>query len=209
AAKAEPAAPPPARPDPPYVAAAKNRKKVPYWAAPVLALLVPWAYLYYNSVQPPPAGANDPMVIGADVYSGNCQGCHGPTGGGGTGPKLAGGEVLKTFKDPLAMAHWIAFGAVEGARPNGTYGDKDRPGGAHNTATFSAAMPPWKDSLTPEQIAAVTMYVREDLSGAKPEDKTEKGFTPDVFDTLADKITKVIALGPGGDPDLKKVAAGS
>ena len=54
------AAPPPPPPDPPYVAAAKTRKKVPMWAAPVLAILPLWGFIYYQSLQKPPAGAERP-----------------------------------------------------------------------------------------------------------------------------------------------------
>ena len=66
----------------------------------------------------PPAGANDPLALGAEIYTGKggCAGCHGTDGSGGVGAKLSGGEVLKTFKNPLAMVHWVAFGADGGAR---------------------------------------------------------------------------------------------
>jgi len=198
------AAPPPPPPDPPYVAAAKSRKKVPMWAAPVLAVLPLWGFIYYQSMQKPPAGANDPLALGQQVYDvkGGCVGCHGSDGTGGVGAKLKDGEVLKTFKNPLAMVHWLAFGAAGGARANGTYGDLDRPGGPHNTAALPSAMPAQKDNLTAEEIAAVTMYVRQKLSGGKP----DKGFDVADFPTLGDVVTKVIALGPGGDP---KVPGGS
>jgi mono/diheme cytochrome c family protein len=197
-------APPPPPPDPPYVAAAKSRKKVPMWAAPVLAVLPLWGFIYYQSMQKPPAGANDPLALGQQVYDvkGGCVGCHGSDGTGGVGAKLKDGEVLKTFKNPLAMVHWLAFGAAGGARANGTYGDLDRPGGPHNTAALPSAMPAQKDNLTAEEIAAVTMYVRQKLSGGKP----DKGFDVADFPTLGDVVTKVIALGPGGDP---KVPGGS
>ncbi len=196
-----PAAPaPPPRPDPPYVAAAKNRKKVPMWAAPVLAVLPLWGFVYYQSLQKPGAGANDPLALGQQIYTGKggCSGCHGSDGSGGIGAKLKDGEVLKTFKNPLAMVHWIAYGADGGARDNGTYGDLDRPGGPQNTADLPSAMPAQKDKLTPEEIAAVTMYVRQKLSGGKP----DKGFDVADFPTLADVVTKVIDLGPGGDPKV-------
>jgi len=198
------AAPPPPPPDPPYVAAAKSRKKVPMWAAPVLAVLPLWGFIYYQSLQKPPAGANDPLALGQQVYDvkGGCVGCHGSDGSGGVGAKLKDGEVLKTFKNPLAMVHWIAFGAAGGARANGTYGDLDRPGGPRNTAVLPSAMPAQKDSLTAEELAAVTMYVRQKLSAGKP----DKGFDVADFPTLGDVVTKVIALGPGGDP---KVPGGS
>ena len=75
--------------DIPVVAAAKARKRVPFWAAPVLALLPLWGVIYVFSVQPPPAGQTDPLVIGKEVYTANCAGCHQADGsgvaGGGTG----------------------------------------------------------------------------------------------------------------------------
>lgn len=170
------------------------------WAAPVLAVLPLWGFIYYQSLQPPPAGANDPLALGATIYAGKggCAGCHAPDGSGGVGAKLSGGEVLKTFKNPLAMVHWIGFGAAGGARPNGTYGDLDRPGGPHNIATLPSAMPAQQDKLTPEEIAAVVIYVRQKISGGKP----DKGFDVADFPTLGDVVTKVIALGPGGDPKV-------
>jgi len=52
AATPEPAAPPPPPPPPPpYVQAARDRRRIPYWAMPVIALLPVWAIMYYNSVQ--------------------------------------------------------------------------------------------------------------------------------------------------------------
>ena len=62
--------------DIPVVAAAKARKRIPFWAAPVLALLPLWGIIYVFSVQPPPAGETDPFVIGKEVYTANCAGCH-------------------------------------------------------------------------------------------------------------------------------------
>ena len=45
-----PAAPavvaPPPKPPPPYVEAALRRKRIPYWAIPVVALLPLWAFIY-------------------------------------------------------------------------------------------------------------------------------------------------------------------
>ena len=128
-----PAAPPPPKPDPPYVAAAKRRRKVPYWAMPVLAAPPGVGDHLLQRGPEPPAGADDPLAIGQEVYSQNCAGCHGATGGGGTGPALDNGDATTTFPNPYEMVHWIAFGAEEGARPDGTYGDPDRPGGAHTS----------------------------------------------------------------------------
>jgi mono/diheme cytochrome c family protein len=180
AAAAEPAAPagrapreepkpePAAKPDPPYVAAAKRRRRVPYFAMPVLALLPLWGMFYWFAVQPPPADQNDPLVVGAQVYAANCAGCHGGAGEGGSGPKLAGGEVLKTFKNPLDQARWVEFGSAGGgADANGNYGDKNRPGGQHNIEDKAGNMPTFKGNLTDDQIAAVVRHERETLSGEK------------------------------------------
>jgi len=208
AAPVAPAAPPPPKPDPPYVAAAKRRRKVPYWAMPVVALLPVWAIIYYNAVQSPPAGADDPLTIGQEVYSQNCAGCHGASGGGGTGPALNNGDATTTFPNPYEMVHWIAFGAEEGARPDGTYGDPDRPGGAHRLSTFPAVMPAWKDSLSTEEIAAVTMYIRQVIDEADPASEEEVGFNADNFEALPEHVQAVLDLGPGGEPDVSDIGAG-
>jgi len=198
-------------PDIAVVAAAKGRKRIPYWAAPVLALLPLWAFLYVYAVQPPPAGDNDALAVGKEVYSANCASCHLASGdgakGGGTGQQLSNGHAVKTFADPLNQVHWIAFGAVGGARPSGTYGDADRPGGAMNINTLSGQMPAFGKTLSPEELAAVTIYVREGLSGGKPAD--DKKFNTETFaadpTAAADIAQKVIDLGEGGDPKTDTV----
>ena len=53
-------------------------------------------------------------------------------------------------------------------------------------------MPAQKDKLTPEEIAAVVMYVRQKLSGGKP----DKGFSPEDFLDLPDTIQKVLDSRP-------------
>lgn len=193
---------PAAPPDSPVVAAAKRRRRVPYWAAPVLALLPLWGILYVASVQPPPAGDNDPLVVGKAAYTSlGCSGCHGADGGGGTGAKLSGGEVLKTFADPLSMVYWIHNGAQGGARPDGTYGDLTRPGGPHNVSTLPAAMPPFAD-VPPEEMAALIIYIREGLSGGDPKD--DPNFNAEAY--LADpaalgKLVEEATALPANDPD--------
>ncbi len=170
AARAEPTPAPAPKPDPPYVAAAKHRRRVPYFAMPVLALLPVWGMFYWFSVQPPPPDQNDPLVVGAQVYAANCSTCHGSNGEGGSGPKLADGEVLKTFKDPLAQARWVTYGKTHGGPDaNGNYGDKDRPGGQRSVDEFGGAMPSAEKDLglTPDQIVAVVRHERETLSKEK------------------------------------------
>ncbi len=201
---------PPAPPDIAVVAAARRRKRVPVWAAPVLALLPLWAFLYVFSVKPPPAGENDPLAIGKEVYTANCAGCHLANGAGatagGTGQQLNEGHVLDTFADPLAMAHWIALGAQDGARPNGTYGDEDRPGGPANVNTLPGQMPAFGTTLSTEELAAVVIYVRQELSGGDPKD--DPIFNPATFEadptTAEDAVQQVVDLGPTGDPDLSE-----
>jgi mono/diheme cytochrome c family protein len=197
-------------PEIPVVAAARRRKRVPYWAAPVLALMPLWGMIYYYSVQPPPAGENDPLVIGKEVYAKNCAGCHLPTGAGasagGSGQQLSDGHVLATFPDPLDQAHWIRFGAAGGARDNGTYGDPKRPGGAMNVDTLSGIMPAFAQ-LSDEELAAVVIYIRQELSGGNPKD--DPNFNVETFTaspTAAEAAVKAVTdLGPGGDPDTKSI----
>lgn len=206
------AEPAPAVPEIAVVAAARSRKRVPFWAAPVLALLPLWAFIYVFAVQPPPAGENDPLVIGKEVYS-LCQGCHGPSGEGGAGQKLNEGDVLKTFKDPLEQVHWIAFGAEGGgARDDGTYGDLDRPGGPRNIDTLSNKMAAYGSTLSPEELAAVTIYIRTEFGGDTYDPEKEQGFTVDAFEAdpaaLEAQVQETIDLGEGGDPELKDINRG-
>jgi mono/diheme cytochrome c family protein len=83
-------------------------------------------------------GTADPVLVeGRDVWSSNCARCHGDSGGGGSGPQLSDGKAEELYPDPADMDAVIAEG-------------KD-------------AMPSFGGSLTPEEIEAVTAYVREVL----------------------------------------------
>jgi len=209
------AEPAPAVPEIAVVAAARSRKRVPFWAAPVLALLPLWAFIYVFAVQPPPAGENDPLVVGKEVYSSaGCLGCHGATGEGGAGQKVNEGDVIATFEDPLAMVHWIAFGAAGGAREDGTYGNPDRPGGPRNIDTLTGVMAPYADKLSPEELAAVVIYMRTEFGADAydPEAEPEAGFTAEAFEAdpaaAAALVEETIATGEGGDPELEEIDRG-
>lgn len=164
--KAEEKPPPPPKPKPAYIQAAEKRKRIPYWAMPVIALLPVWAFVYAEGISPPP-NTDEALALGAEEYN-SCQGCHLPNGGGGTGAKLNEGEVLKTFPDPVAMMEWIHLGEREWVGgTSGPYGDPNREGGPHDASTLSGNMPGFPD-LDAEHLAAVTRYVREEIAGEAP-----------------------------------------
>ncbi|MEO6987622.1 MAG: cytochrome c [Aquihabitans sp.] len=191
-------------PDIAVVAAAKRRKRVPYWAATVLVLLPLWGFIYYNAVKPAGQGPTDPMVLGAEVYVGSagCQGCHTPDGAGGpAGAQLNQGHTLETFADPLSMVHWIGYGFAGGQNGDDTYGDVNRP-------KVAGSMPPFKDSLTPEEIAAVTIYIRNEFGGDAYDPETEQGFTVEGFEAdpeaIIAEVEAALALGEGA-PDVSEI----
>lgn len=102
------------------------------------AVVVTVALLFVN---PPsgsvvPAGDGDAAVAvdGAAVYSGRCASCHGATGGGGSGPALAGGRLLEVYPDPADQVAVVT---------NGRNG-----------------MPAFSSRLSPEEIDAVVEYTR-------------------------------------------------
>lgn len=84
-----------------------------------------------------PEGADAQLVEGRNVWQARCATCHGPDGGGGTGPRLNEGRVLERFADPADQAAII----------------KD---GKGNMPSFSSV-------LTEEEIEAVIRYTREIL----------------------------------------------
>lgn len=82
-------------------------------------------------------GEPDPVLaLGRDVYGSRCSNCHGSSGGGGTGPRLAG-EVAEKYPDPADQA-----AVVRDGRNN---------------------MPSFGGTISEEEIAAVVRYTREVL----------------------------------------------
>ena len=161
----EPAAPEPVAA---YVEAARTRKKVPGWFVPVLVFLPFWAIFYVGYLQNPPAAPGGLAYEGAEIYSGQCAGCHGGGGGGGSGRQLNGGEVLLTFPSLASGAaydglaghlHWVANGTA-GSQAEGllVYGDPDRPGGAHAPGSYGQMAGFGK--LSPEHLVAGVYHVR-------------------------------------------------
>lgn len=135
------------------------RSGIPVWMMPVLLLLPFWGVIYMGSFSAPKAAAGGP-INGAQVYvKAGCGSCHGATGGGGVGPKLAGGEAKLTFPNEADHIAWVETGSSPSKGKS--YGDPNRPGGARPAA--SGGMPAFKGQLTPEEIQAVVTYERDRL----------------------------------------------
>lgn len=175
-------------PLPPYVEAAVNRKKIPYWAMAVLAFLPLWAILYAQTLTAPPVTAETQLVAGAAVFSGKgCAGCHGATGGGGSGRQLSDCQVIKTFPYIEQQLEFVKLGSAgfEGQ----VYGNPDREGGAHVGGSFGN-MPAFGAALTDKELLEVVRHEREDLGGeVVPDDRIEGNATEDL-------------LWPNGEPML-------
>lgn len=173
AAAAAPAVPPPPKPDPPYIAAAKSRKKIPFWAMLTLSMLPLWVFMYARGLTPKEPKVTGPLGEGAGLYvSAACSGCHGVAGEGGSGYAFAGGEVLKTFPHIEDQLRWVYFGTGNYQNAGiAVYGNPDRPGGPHQ-AGAKGLMPGFGQSigaaLTDAQILAVVCHERFTLGGADP-----------------------------------------
>lgn len=157
---------PPAPPKRPEVVAAETRKKIPSWAVPAVVALPVWAFLYAFTLDPP-TQASAALSAGEDVYSSaGCAGCHGAGGVGTEGvfPGFDGQSVILTFPDYEDHVAWVQTGS-DGANPDGTYGDPERPEGPHSIAQFSGDMPGFEGSLSEEEILEVVRYEREVLAG--------------------------------------------
>jgi mono/diheme cytochrome c family protein len=156
AAAVEAPAPPPA-PVRPEVAAAQRRRKIPFWAMPVLVGLPLWAYVYQATLEPPPAGEGDPVALGEAVYS-SCASCHGGAGEGvGAFPALTG--VLETWPDYRDHMMWVRLGSA--GWPADTYGAPEKP--------KNGGMPAF--TITDEELAQVVLYERVTFGGLEPADE--------------------------------------
>ena len=188
AAAAVEVAPEPPKPARPEVAAALKRKKIPFWAMPVLLGLPLWAYVYQATLEPPPAPEGDPFVLGSELYGG-CAACHGTDGGGISGPGLSG--VLETWVDPLDQMMWVRIGSQ--GWPASTYGNTDKP--------KQGGMPAHPD-LTDEQLAQVILYERTEFGGLDPASE-EYALLVEIADgvtTFADAGLGEVSTAVGVDP---------
>jgi mono/diheme cytochrome c family protein len=105
----------------------------------------------------------DYLAMGSGIYT-QCAACHGSDGGGGVGPAFTGGAVLATFPSGSCSDHvtWVALGSAN--FPEATYGATDKPVGG------TGVMPGYEGSLTPEEIAAVSLFERVQFGGQSLEE---------------------------------------
>lgn len=109
-----------------------------WWRAlPLSALLL--AAVLSGCVGEVPAVPSDDaqLVEGREIYARNCVGCHGVSGGGGTGPKLSDGEMADRYADPTTQAEVVANGRNQ--------------------------MPAFVGKLTESEVDAVVRFTREGL----------------------------------------------
>ncbi len=183
---------PPPPPPSPMVEAYENRRKIPYWAMPVLAALPLWAYLFVGTLEPPPA-TGGPEVEGEELYAAQgCAGCHGAGGGGGVGPAFTGGAIYETFPDFETHFEWVRLGSTGWQAEYGnTYGANGKPVGG-GMPGFS------EDLLSDAELTYVILHEREHLGGA-PADEADAErleaiaayFEEHPDDTLEDAIAEV------------------
>jgi mono/diheme cytochrome c family protein len=189
ATPAEPPKPEPPKPVPAYVQAAYRRRRIPFWAMPVLVALPLWGYVYVRTLSPAPV-ENDPLVLGEATYQ-QCSACHGGSGQGLGAPQLSDGKVLNTWPDYRDHLMWVKLG------------EKNWPGdayGAHNTskAANGGSMPSFGGTLSDQQIAQVVLYERRVLSGEKAP-KPDKDLLLQIAN--GEKTFKDAGLGPVSEKD--------
>lgn len=80
------------------------------------------------------AGGGGNASPGAVVFASNCARCHGSDGGGGLGPKLSDGQVVKDFPDAADQITFVKKG--------------------------QGGMPGFADTLSPQEIQQVVEYTR-------------------------------------------------
>lgn len=166
---AAPAAAPPPAPVPPYVLAAQSRRRIPFWAVPVLAALPIWAFIYMEAMSPVKQQATGALFVGAQVFN-TCSACHGAGGEGGTGYKLNEGEVLKTFPKLEDQMKFVFNGSPGVGK---TYGDPNRTGGQRVSGALSGGqMVAWgvDGGLSAAQVLGAVCEERYVIAGADPND---------------------------------------
>jgi mono/diheme cytochrome c family protein len=111
------------------------------------------------TVPPATATADDPILVGKNVFSKNCQACHQQNGAGmpGVFPPLVGSEWVT---GPAEIVVRILLNGLH--EPITVAG-----------ATYNGVMPAWRDVLTDQEIAAVATYIRQWAPNAAPPVETD------------------------------------
>lgn len=104
---------------------------------------------YYDPASiPKESGEVDWFGDGKIVYANNCSACHQPNGAGNPAngcPPLAGADWVLA-EGPNRLVRLVLHGAAGPIKVNGQ--------------DWNGVMPPWKDVLSDDQIAAVLTYIR-------------------------------------------------
>lgn len=219
-AKAAPAAPPPPKPDPAYIAAAKSRKKIPFWAMATLSLLPIWGFMYVQGVKPQAKTAHGPLGDGVGVYSANCSTCHNPDGSGNLGRPFVGGASQQTFphiEDQLNLVYTGSKAFADAGLP--FYGDESLKHLGYN----GAYMPKFGGTISDADILAAVCHERFDLGGVEtdspewaeeyelwcsPESEVYLGLEEGTF-TFKDVHEKVEGVLPVGTEPRPATPAGT
>jgi mono/diheme cytochrome c family protein len=127
-----------------------------------------WAAIYAFTLEPPSAGASDPLALGGALYNGKatCAACHGGSGEGGVGPAFQNGAVEKTWPNWRDHFLWVKTGAD--AWPGDNYGAEQTP--KDKVPGVMPGFGPGSGSeLTDDEILLVMRYEREVLGGGEPD----------------------------------------
>lgn len=186
--------PAPAPPAAHYVEAARGRNKIPMWVLPLLVLLPIWAISFAGTMQLPPS--EDHLYVNAsELYvSSGCAGCHGATGGGGTGYALSGGSVLATFPDAIDQMVHVKRGsaALDGATYGAERADGVRIAGAKGSM-------PAHHILTQLELELVVFHERAVLS--------EEDTSSDAYIEWMESMRERIEAGDATEADLDGLLA--
>jgi mono/diheme cytochrome c family protein len=150
----------------PMAQAAITRKKIPFWAVPVLLFLPLWGFLYWGTLDPEPVEASGPIVVGAEMYA-SCASCHGASGGGGVGPALD--TATQVFPDFESHVWWVVNGSGAVA-PGAPYGSPELAGGQRIS---KGGMPAWGAAMSAEELLSVVYYERSQFSTATEAERAE------------------------------------
>ena len=167
----EPAAPEPPKPDPVYVQAAKQRRKIPWWAMATLSLMPVWGFMYWRALTETTETAEGPIGLGAEIYASNCASCHGGGGEGGVGYAFTGGEILLSYPNIEDQLRYVYYGTSQyNLAEVDIPGNPDRPGGPHVTGELGV-MPGFAGQITDYQLLGAVCHERYTLGGADPSDE--------------------------------------